>query len=122
MMALVKDALAVRRKHIALRIGGTSTLHEDRLNGVLAVDRVWEEQRVVIVINAGRSSWQNGEYNVWVGGDAYALRQVLCTADERYGGWDDQHGNDDAIIGVYGGFASMSIPSQSTLVFEILPV
>lgn len=120
MMALVRDALALRKKHIALRIGGTSTLHEDRVNGVLAVDRVWEEQRVVVVINAGRDAWQNNEYKVWVGGDAYALREVLCSADDKFGGWEDQVGNGaDKTIGVYGGFASINVPAQSAMVFEI---
>ncbi len=123
MMALMTDGFELRRKHIALRIGGTNTLHEDRINGVLAVDRIWEENRVVVVINAGRHAWQAGEYKVWVGGDAYGLKEVLCSADDKYGGWKDQYGNgSEKIIGVYDGFASINVPSQSSMIFEVVPV
>ncbi len=121
MMECLKDSLAVRKKFVALQIGGTNTLHEDRNNGVLAVDRIWEGQRVIVVINAGRDCWQNSEYRVWVGGEGYAIREVLCSADKKYGGWSEQHGNGDTVIGVYGGFASINIPSQSSMVFEIVP-
>lgn len=121
MMECMKDALSVRKKFVALQIGGTNTLHEDRNNGVLAVDRIWEGQRVIVVINAGREFWQNSEYRVWIGGEGYAIREVLCSADNKYGGWAEQHGNGDAVIGVYGGFASINIPSQSSMIFEIVP-
>lgn len=117
---LVKDSLTIRKKYIALRIGGTNTLHEDRGGGVLAVDRCWEDERVIVVINAGREFWSNGEYRVWVGGGGYAIRQVLNSGDAKYGGWEDQKGNADNVIPVYDGFVSINVPPQSTMIFEIV--
>lgn len=46
-------------------------LHEDRPNGVVAFERVDGLERLVTVINAGQSSWQEGEYGCWVGGGTF---------------------------------------------------
>lgn len=120
MIKLVSDGLALRKELVALRLGGTSTLHEDRVNGILAIDRVWEGKRVVFVINAGRNAWQNGEYRVWIGGDGITLRERICTADDKYGGWPDQHGNGGREVPVYDGFACINIPAQSSMIFEVV--
>ena len=52
-------------------------LHEDRPNGVVAFERVEGLERVVTVINAGQSSWQEGEYGCWVGGGSF--REVFSS-------------------------------------------
>lgn len=36
------------------------------------------EQRVIVVVNAARKSWQGGEYGLWVGGGG-TFKQVYCS-------------------------------------------
>lgn len=42
-------------------------------------ERVAEgEARVIVVVNAGRKSWQDGEYGLWVAGGG-SFKQVYCS-------------------------------------------
>lgn len=36
------------------------------------------EARVIVVVNAARSYWQDGEYGLWVGGGG-SFKQVYCS-------------------------------------------
>lgn len=40
------------------------------------------EARVIVVVNAGRKFWQDGEYGLWVGGGG-AFKQVYCSQVRR---------------------------------------
>ena len=121
--AFITDALHLRKKYKALRLGHTNTLHEDRQNGVLAVDRTLDGyERLVFVINAGRDAWCNGEYGVWVGGDAYALTEILSSNGRKYGGWEHQPTNEGKVLGVYDGMLHINVPSQSAMVFKAQPM
>ena len=116
MMALVRDANHLRRRFPALRKGWANILHEDRPNGVLVFERVGEGMgRVVVLVNAGRRSWQAGEYGAWIGGGQ--LREVLCTQDARYGGGDGWVSNGGRLIEAQDGTMWVNVPGQCAMVF-----
>ena len=58
MMALFSSANMLRAEFPSLRSGGVQILHEDRPNGVVAFERMLGVERIVAVVNAGRSGWQ----------------------------------------------------------------
>ena len=91
--AAVTEANALRRDYAALRRGWTNMLHEDSDNGVLAFERVNEgDERVVVVINAGRGSWQKQEYGVWIGGEGGRFEEVY-SSNHIGGGLGEQRSN-----------------------------
>jgi len=117
MMAAVTAANHLRLEHGALRKGWANILHEDRPNGVVAFERVCEgEPRIVTVINAGRGSWQKGEYGVWVGGGSF--EEVFSSQDERFGGWEGVKSNAGETKPSYDGKLWINLPGQCTLVFK----
>lgn len=78
-MKAVGDANRLRAAHPALRYGWANSLHEDRPNGIMAYERAAEgTERIVAVVNAGRGSWQKGEYGVWVGGTGI-MEEIYCS-------------------------------------------
>mmetsp|Transcript_3793 Transcript_3793/g.10743 ORF Transcript_3793/g.10743 Transcript_3793/m.10743 type:complete len:283 (-) Transcript_3793:353-1201(-) len=116
MAAAVGDANKLRHAHAALRLGWANILHEDRPNGVVAFERVLDgEPRIVCVINAGRRSWQEGNYGCWVGGGDF--QQVYSSQDVAYGGWDGAKTNDAGITKSYDGKLWLNLPGQCTLIF-----
>jgi hypothetical protein len=52
----------------------------------MGYERVVEgEERVVVVVNAGRHSWQAGEYGMWVGSTG-VLQQIYSSQVGAFGG------------------------------------
>jgi len=111
-------AFALRKRFPVLNVGWPKVLHEDRPNGVLAFERVFDGlERVVTLVNAGRGAWQSGEYGVWVGGGRF--EQVYCSSDAAYGGWEAARSNEGELNAVDGKLW-INVPSQTTLVFRQL--
>ncbi|KAG1668585.1 hypothetical protein FOA52_007320 [Chlamydomonas sp. UWO 241] len=119
MMAAVAAANALRKQYAVLRKGWANILHEDRPNGVVAFERVFDgEPRIVCVINAGRKSFQSGDYGCWVGGGAF--EQIYSSQDPAFGGYD-QNGvitNGDGVKQSYDGKLWLYLPAACTLIFK----
>lgn len=117
MMALFAAANNLRKEYPALRRGWANILHEDRANGVVAFERVFEgDTRVVAVINAGRKWWGGTEYGVWVGGGG-VMEEVLCSQAKDFGGsMEGERANEPRPI--FDGKIWINLPPQCTLVFK----
>eukprot|EP00189_Rhodosorus_marinus_P009067 CAMPEP_0184752574 /NCGR_PEP_ID=MMETSP0315-20130426/43648_1 /TAXON_ID=101924 /ORGANISM="Rhodosorus marinus, Strain UTEX LB 2760" /LENGTH=547 /DNA_ID=CAMNT_0027231913 /DNA_START=1256 /DNA_END=2899 /DNA_ORIENTATION=+ len=112
MCSLVQDANALREKYVCLRRGGVRILHEDRANGIMASERTFDTERIVIVVNAGQNGFGGGEYGVWV--EYGRFEQIFSTQDPKYSGWDDCPNNTEDIV-EYDGKIHLRIPHQCTL-------
>ena len=72
-IACVTAANEARAKHAALRKGSYKTLHADHENGVLAIERAFDDgngkrERMLVVINDGDGQWDlEAPYGVHVG-------------------------------------------------------
>jgi hypothetical protein len=118
MIKFISGAMNLRRKYPALRLGATNILHEDRANGVIAVERVLEgAARIIVVLNAGLGCWQASEYGVHVGGSDYSGEEVFASQSDAFGGWEGQRSNAGAVIPVHDGKISINVPMQSAAVF-----
>lgn len=120
MMALVRDANALRAAYPALRHGWPQVLHEDRPNGVMAFERAAEGcARIVAIVNAGQGAWPGGDYGAWVGGGSF--RRIFSSQAAAYGGSEPEEAGGDEIVHSHDGKLWLAIPGQSTLVFEEIP-
>jgi hypothetical protein len=118
MIKFISGAMGLRKKYPALRLGATNILHEDRGNGVIAVERVLEgAARIIVVLNAGLGHWQSSEYGVHVGGSNYSVEEVFASQSAEFGAWEDQHSNAGAVISVHDGQIFINVPMQSAAVF-----
>jgi len=119
MQRFIGDSVALRKRFKALRLGAVNVLHEDRQNGVIAVDRVMDgEERIIIVLNAGRDWFQSEEYGVYIGGDDYEVEEFFTTQKPEYLGWSGQHSNENRKIPVVNGRIFINIPAQATMLFK----
>jgi len=56
------------------------------------------EARVIVVVNAARRSWQDGEYGIWTGGGGGSFKQIYCSqvqlapGGRRRLGHEERHG------------------------------
>jgi 1,4-alpha-glucan branching enzyme len=87
MRYLVRAANDVRSQHAALRNGHLEVTHRDPA-GVIAFKR-WNDagDLVLVVVNAGETSHGGHGYGVRTGQNGQ-WRQILCSQDAWYGGWD----------------------------------
>lgn len=119
-MAAFRDANLLRKRFPALRRGWPKVLHEDRGNGVMAFERVWEgEERVLVVVNMARRYWQESNYGVWVGGGSFV--EVYNSSAPEYGGAAGPAGlfaNGPAVKDSHDGKLWINLPPQTTLVFK----
>lgn len=116
MLAAFTAANALRRQFPVLRRGWPTMLHEDRPNGIMVFERVFEgDERVVTVVNAGRNAFQKGEYGAWVGGGRF--RQVYCSADTAFGGDPAMHSNGSEPLQSHDGKLWLNLPPTCTTVF-----
>eukprot|EP01023_Acetabularia_acetabulum_P029445 TRINITY_DN2779_c0_g1_i1.p1 TRINITY_DN2779_c0_g1~~TRINITY_DN2779_c0_g1_i1.p1 ORF type:complete len:684 (-),score=140.22 TRINITY_DN2779_c0_g1_i1:276-2021(-) len=118
MQTLVQRGNNLRQEFGALRHGWANILHEDRPNGVVAFERVYDgEEKMLVVVNAGQASWQAGEYGVWVGQNAGKFEEVLSSQDKDMGGWE-VHSNQGNILSEYDGKLFLNLPPSCTLIFK----
>ena len=116
MIAAISAANKLRQEYVALRRGWANILHEDRPNGIVAFERVCDgEPRIVCVINAGRSSFQEGQYGCWVGGGSF--EEIYNSHDPKFGGWDVK-ANGDGIKHAHEGKLYLNVPPESCLIFK----
>ena len=122
MVAGFSAANALRRELPALRLGWPQMLHEDRPNGVMAFERVAPgHARVVVVVNAGRGAWLDGQYGAYVGGGDF--EEVFASCDGR---WGVHPGGAAAsvtnagrgVLRAHDGKLYINLPGQTTLVFK----
>jgi 1,4-alpha-glucan branching enzyme len=115
-MTLCRETNNLRQKYPVLRMGWANVLHEDRLNGVMAFERVHEDHsRMVIIVNAGQGNWQKTDYGAWVGGGNF--QEVFNCQAAEYGGCADWKTN-KGILKSHEGKLWLNIPGQCTLVFK----
>jgi 1,4-alpha-glucan branching enzyme len=90
MRRLVAAANRVRWENPCLRGEHLAVTHEDRENGVIAFKRWLPGQggAVLVVVNCGDRSFRDHDYGVSTGGQGGKWRQILCTQDPDYGGWE----------------------------------
>jgi hypothetical protein len=74
---------------------------------------------MVCVINAGRNSFQSGDYGCWVGGGTF--EEVYNSHDPEFGGWDGVKTNGGGPKPSYDGKLWLNLPGQCTLIFQQLP-
>jgi 1,4-alpha-glucan branching enzyme len=114
-LVLFRETNELRKSYPVLRIGWSNVLHEDRQNGIMAFERVFEgHARMVIIVNAGQSSWQTNNYGAWVGGGTF--REVFNCQDVKYGGWDGWVHNVGQLSS-HDGKLWLNIPGQCTMFF-----
>mmetsp|Transcript_5310 Transcript_5310/g.19417 ORF Transcript_5310/g.19417 Transcript_5310/m.19417 type:complete len:341 (-) Transcript_5310:160-1182(-) len=111
---------ALRLQKDALMKGIAQTLHEDRKNGVFAVERIQRYdndgfQRFVIVVNAGQGNFQEHKYGVWVGGGAFKL--VFSSQWLEFGGCTEEPTSSETQPS-YDGQLWVDLPHQCAMVFE----
>jgi 1,4-alpha-glucan branching enzyme len=88
MRRFVKAANGIRWNNPALRSDTLAITHEDDDNHILAFKR-WAEDNVVLsIINMGEESFDQHRYGVRTGGQNGRWRQILCTQDAAFGGWN----------------------------------
>jgi 1,4-alpha-glucan branching enzyme len=88
MRRLVAAANAVRWDNPALRADSLSVPHEDPANNVLAFLRESHDNIVLTIVNLSDQNFSDHQYGVATGGRFGQWRQVLCTQDHGFGGWD----------------------------------
>ena len=88
MRRLVGAANQARWENPALRSDTLAITHEDHHNQVLAFKRWHSGNVVLIAVNLGETSFEGYGYGLDTGGQAGRWRQVLCTQDAAFGGWD----------------------------------
>jgi 1,4-alpha-glucan branching enzyme len=116
MIAAVSAANKLRQEYVSLRRGWANILHEDRPNGIVAFERVCDgEPRIVCVINAGRSSFQEGQYGCWVGGGSF--EEIYSSHDPVFGGWDVKT-NGGGVKHSHEGKLYLNVPPQCCLIFK----
>jgi 1,4-alpha-glucan branching enzyme len=89
MRNLVRDANAVHFAFPALRSETLSVTHRDDDNRVVAFKR-WNNSGSVVltILNLGDRTFDSQSYGVRTGEQPGRWRQVLCSQDAAYGGWD----------------------------------
>ncbi|MBF0437100.1 MAG: alpha amylase C-terminal domain-containing protein [Magnetococcales bacterium] len=88
--SMYRDAIAIRRNFTALRYGDLAWPHPQDGNGVLAFRRrdCVNGQEMLVVVNLGGANWSESHgYGVATGSHGQ-WRQVFCSQDASYGGWD----------------------------------
>ena len=118
MRDLVRDANAVRFEFPAHRSDTLRPTHRDYENQVIAFKR-WNDwgSIVLTVVNLGDRSFGDRSYGVDTDGQFGRWRQVLCSQDASYGGWD---GAGNAYYEPYtqgDGMIHVNLPKFAVLVF-----
>ena len=88
MRRLVAAANAVRWANPALRADSLDITHEDDTNQVLGFVREAGDNTVLVVVNLSDRTFGDRSYGVRTRGRAGQWRQLLCTQDAAFGGWD----------------------------------
>lgn len=108
-----------------LKKGWCNILHEDRQNGVLGFDRVYDgDERCICVLNAGQQHWGGTEYGVHVGGGRF--QQVFCSADPEFeppGSYLLEPGGivcnkERGVLDTHDGKLWINLPMRCTLIFK----
>lgn len=124
-VAFFGSANKMRETLPVLRKGWCNILHEDRQNGVLGFDRVYDGlERCICILNAGQTFWASTEYQVWVGGGRFA--QVFCSSDAQFepkDSWMKEPGSvvcnkDRGIVDTHDGKLSVNLPSRCCILFK----
>ncbi len=89
MRRLVTDANSARWLNPALRSDTVQITHEDRANQVAAFKR-WDSAGNVVltVVNLSGGQWEQGEYEVTLGGESGLWEEIFCSQYPQYGGWE----------------------------------
>lgn len=125
MLAFFSAANGMRWKWATLRKGWCNILHEDRQNGVLGFDRVYDgEERCICVLNAGQNHWAGKEYGLHVGDGRF--EQIFCSSDSAFepdGSYLKEAGatvcnKDCGVINALDGKIFINLPVRCSLIFK----
>ena len=126
-IACVTAANEVRAKHAALRKGSYKTLHADHENGVLAIERAFDDgngkrERMLVVINDGDGQWDlEAPYGVHVGQPwegAGGWEEVFNSQDAAFGGWVGSGNAEGGILAQEGDRLPMAIPKLGVVILK----
>jgi 1,4-alpha-glucan branching enzyme len=118
MQQMVRDINNLRWAHPALRSAAGNVAHTDYQNGVVAFKRYDMNGDVLLmVVNAGDGQWDGNQYNVDMGGESGAWREIFNSQAPEYGGVNTV-GNYGMDLQVNGGQLGINLPSWSVLVFQ----
>ena len=117
MRRFVAAANALRESERALRGDTLEITHTDHENGVLAFERWRRGRRILVVLHVGTYSFERGEYKTRTRGAGPTFKEVLCSQDPEFGGWEGA-GNGGRSFSTDGeGRISVNLPARGALVF-----
>ncbi|WP_425396301.1 alpha-amylase family glycosyl hydrolase [Aeoliella sp.] len=118
MRQLVGAANAVRWENPALRSDDFRIVHVDRDNSVLAFVREFYDNKLLVVVNVGDHNFTDHNYEVPTGGIAGTFTELLCSQDERFGGWQGAgNAGHNPTTNDYGRLA-INLPQWSVVVLK----
>jgi len=121
MRNLTRDANAVRQFHGALRSDTLDPTHRDDANQIIAFKRWTDSGSIVLtIVNLGEASFTDHSYGVRSGGQTGRWRQVLCSQDSSYGGWDGAGNAFYEPATEPDGLIYINLPKWSVLIFAWL--
>lgn len=117
MYRFYKDAIELRRKHVALRSGNLEVLYTHNDNRVLAFKKWDQREMFLIVATFSNFHFDNPGYNIPVdlSSEGGYWREIFNSNAEIYGG--DDVGNNGGEIGYDNGFRCV-IPRNSICVYK----
>ncbi|MCO6045088.1 alpha-amylase family glycosyl hydrolase [Aeoliella sp. ICT_H6.2] len=118
MRELVAASNAVRWENPALRSDDFRIVHVDRENNVLAFVREFYHNKILVVVNVGDRNFTDHNYEVPTGGLEGAFAEVLCSQDERFGGWQGAGNAGHFPTPSEYGRISINLPQWSVVAFK----
>ena len=118
MQQMVRDVNNIRWNHPALRSPAGNIVHTDFDNQVVAFKRYdFNNDLILVVVNAGNSQWGSSNYGVNMGGESGTWKEIFNSQSPSYGGLFTV-GNFDASLDVSNGQMWINLPSWGVLMFQ----
>jgi 1,4-alpha-glucan branching enzyme len=120
MRQLVRECNALRTVTLALRSETLQITHVDQNNQVLAFKR-WTNngQAIITVVNLGDNSFGSSNYGVYTGGQPGRFKELLCSQDARFGGWDGSGNANRDLWTQTDGRVYINLPKYSVVVLVL---
>lgn len=118
MQRMVSDVNNLRWTHSALRSPAGNVVHIDSQNQVVAFKRyTMDGDLILVVVNAGNSTWGFSDYAVNMGGESGTWREIFNSQAPDYGGIGTV-GNYGSDLLVSNGQLWMNLPSWGVLMLH----
>lgn len=118
MQRMVSDVNNLRWTHPALHSPAGNVVHIDSQNQVVAFKRYnMEGDLILVVVNAGNSTWGSSDYALNMGGESGTWREIFNSQAPDYGGIGTV-GNYGSDLQVSNGQLWINLPSWGVLMFH----